>query len=139
MISVDTQNPKSYTTTVPGEMSNTEYPNSVCCKSGYLTIQEHPQHRNYWEEYGSVDGEPVMAMHGGPRAGSHKSFARFFNPGQYRVILFDQRGCGKSTPSAGDDDATAALTNNTTAHLIGDALRLRRELEIYGKKPVFGG
>ena len=80
-----------------------------------------------------------MFMHGGPGAGCHKSFARFFNPDRYRVILFDQRGCGKSTPSAGDDDATAALTDNTTEHLIGDVLRLRQELHIHGKMHVFGG
>ena len=80
-----------------------------------------------------------MFLHGGPGAGCHKSFAHFFNPERYRVILFDQRGCGKSTPSASDDDATAALTDNTTAHLIDDVLRLRRELNIHGKMHVFGG
>ena len=80
-----------------------------------------------------------MFMHGGPGAGCHSSSARFFNPARYRVILFDQRGCGKSTPSAGDDDATAALTDNTTSHLIDDVLQLRRELNIHGKMHVFGG
>ena len=55
-----------------------------------------------------------MFLHGGPGAGCHKFLAHFFNPERYRVILFDQRGCGKSTPSASDDDATAALTDNTT-------------------------
>jgi proline iminopeptidase len=68
-------------------------------------------HRLYWEEYGSEDGEPVMFLLGGPGAGCHKFHAHFFNPARYRVILFDQRGCGKSTPSASDDDATAALTD----------------------------
>ena len=76
---------------------------------------------------------------GGPGAGCHKSFSRFFNPDRYRVILFDQRGCGKSTPSAGDDDATAALTDNTTEHLIGDVLRLQRQLDVHGKMHVLGG
>jgi proline iminopeptidase len=115
------------------------YPNSPCIKSGHLTVQDRPQHRIYWEEYGSKDGEPVMFMHGGPGAGCQKSFARFFNPDRYRVILFDQRGCGKSTPGAGEDDATAALTDNTTEHLIDDVLRLRSELNIHGKMHVFGG
>jgi proline iminopeptidase len=78
-------------------------------------------------------------MHGGPGAGSHSSFARFFDPQRYRVILFDQRGCGKSTPSASDDDATSALTDNTTQHLIDDVLALRDELSINGKMQVFGG
>ena len=80
-----------------------------------------------------------MFLHGGPGAGCQKLSAHFFNPERYRVILFDQRGCGKSTPSAGDDDATAALTDNTTSHLIDDVLHLRRELNIHGKMHVFGG
>lgn len=120
-------------------MSKSVYPNSPCNKSGHLIVQDYPQHRIYWEEYGSGDGEPVMFLHGGPGAGCHKSFARFFNPDRYRVILFDQRGCGKSTPSAGEDDPAAALTDNTTEHLIGDLLRLRRELNVHGKMHVFGG
>src|SRR4051812_41201440 len=120
-------------------MNTCGYPNSLHSKSGHLIVQEDPQHQIYWEEYGSADGEPVMFMQGGPGTGSHKSFARFFNPDRYRVILFDQRGCGKSTPSAGDDDATAALTDNTTAHLIGDVLRLRRGIDIHRKKKIFTG
>lgn len=80
-----------------------------------------------------------MFLHGGPGAGCHNSAARFFNPERYRIILFDQRGCGKSTPSAGDDDATAALADNTTQHLIHDISELRRELNISGKMHVFGG
>jgi proline iminopeptidase len=80
-----------------------------------------------------------MFLHGGPGAGSHSSATRFFNPQRYRIILFDQRGCGKSTPSAGDDDATPALIENTTQHLIRDVLALRRELNISGKMHVFGG
>src|SRR5205823_4137170 len=75
----------------------------------------------------------------GPGAGSHGSSARFFNPQRYRVVLFDQRGCGKSTPSASDDDATQALTDNTTQHLIDDVSALRHELNINGKMHVFGG
>ena len=96
-------------------------------------------HRIYWEEYGTLAGEPVMVMHGGPGAGSHSSSARFFDPQRYRVILFDQRGCGKSTPSASEDDARAALTDNTTKHLIDDVSALRHELSINGKMHLFGG
>jgi proline iminopeptidase len=123
----------------PSDASTNRYPNSPCNKSGHLAVHGNSQHRIYWEEYGSVNGEPVMFMHGGPGAGCHSSSARFFNPERYRVILFDQRGCGKSTPSASDDDATAALTDNTTQHLIQDVLELRRELNIPGKMHVFGG
>src|SRR5258708_5706348 len=120
-------------------MSTNGYPNSPCNKSAHLTVQEHPQHQIYLEEYGSEDGEPVVVMHGGPGADCHKSLARFFNPDRYRVILFDQRGCGKSTPSAGDDDPTAALTDNTTEHLIGDVLRLRRGVNISRQMHPFCG
>src|SRR5436853_7928552 len=80
-----------------------------------------------------------MVMHGGPGAGSHSSATRFFDPQRYRVVLFDQRGCGKSTPSASDDDATPALTDNTTRHLIDDVSALRQELNINGKMHVFRG
>jgi proline iminopeptidase len=108
-------------------------------RSGHLDAPGFSAHRIYWEEYGSLAGEPVIVMHGGPGAGSHSSLARFFDPQRYRVILFDQRGCGKSTPSASDDDATPALTNNTTPHLINDVSALRAELSINGKMHVFGG
>ena len=123
----------------PAQIKIDPYPDTPCNRSDYLAVQKNPQHRIYWEEYGHAGGEPVMVMHGGPGAGSHKYLARFFNPDRYRVILFDQRGCGKSTPSAGDDDATAALTDNTTQHLIGDVLLLRNELGIHGKMHIFGG
>jgi proline iminopeptidase len=104
-----------------------------------LAAAGFPEHRIYWEEYGSLAGEPIIVMHGGPGAGSHVSSAWFFNPQRYRVMLFDQRGCGKSTPSASDDDATPALTDNTTQHLIDDVSALRHELNINGKMHIFGG
>lgn len=123
-----------------GEQPKTGYPNTACRQSAYLTtVQDDPPHRIYWEEYGAADGEPVMFLHGGPGTGCQKSHAHFFNPTRYRIILFDQRGCGKSTPCASDNDSRAALADNTTAHLIGDMLRLRRELAIHGKMHVFGG
>jgi proline iminopeptidase len=108
-------------------------------RSGHLAAPGFSEHQLYWEEYGSPTGEPVVVMHGGPGAGSHSSLARFFDPQRYRVILFDQRGCGKSTPSAGDEDATPALTDNTTQHLIDDVSALRHELGIGGRMHLFGG
>lgn len=118
---------------------NNQPSNPPFIRSGHLAAPGFSEHQIYWEEYGALTGEPVVVMHGGPGAGSHASFARFFDPKRYRVILFDQRGCGKSTPSAGEDDATAALTDNTTRHLIDDVLALRRELNITGRMHIFGG
>ena len=119
--------------------SNNEPANPPFIRSGHLAAPGFSEHRIYWEEYGSLGGEPVIVMHGGPGAGSHGSSVRFFNQQRYRVVLFDQRGCGKSTPSASDDDATPALTDNTTQHLIDDVSALRHELNINGKMHVFGG
>jgi proline iminopeptidase len=118
---------------------NNQPSNPPFIRSGHLAAAGFSEHRIYWEEYGSLAGEPVIVMHGGPGVGSHSSSARFFNPQRYRVVLFDQRGCGKSTPSASDDDATLALTDNTTQHLIEDVSVLRHELKINGKMHVFGG
>jgi proline iminopeptidase len=132
-----------YVDTIPSNAapSNTgpnRPPNPPFIRSGHLSAPGFSEHRIYWEEYGNPAGEPVMVMHGGPGVGSHSSSTRFFDPQRYRVILFDQRGCGKSTPSASEDDATAALTDNTTQHLIDDILALRHELNINGKMHVFG-
>lgn len=80
-----------------------------------------------------------MFVHGGPGGACDPSFARFFNPARYRIILFDQRGCGKSTPSAAAYDATPALSENTVDDLIGDMQKLRAALKIEGKMHVFGG
>jgi proline iminopeptidase len=126
-------------TTAPNDAVVNRPPNPPFIRSGHLTAPGFSDHRIYWEEYGTLAGEPVMVMHGGPGAGSHSSSTRFFDPRRYRVILFDQRGCGKSMPSASEDDARAALTDNTTQHLIDDVSALRHELNINGKMHVFGG
>jgi proline iminopeptidase len=125
--------------TEPSNAGASRPPNPPFIRSGHLDAPGLSEHRIYWEEYGSLGGEPVIVMHGGPGAGSHSSLARFFDPQRYRVVLFDQRGCGKSTPSASEDDATPALTDNTTQHLIDDVSALRQELNINGKMHVFGG
>ena len=83
------------------------------------------------EECGVPDGVPVVFLHGGPGAGTEQYHRRFFNPEKYRVILFDQRGCGKSTPHA-------SLENNTTQHLIADIEYIRKQLKI-DQWIVFGG
>ena len=99
-------------------------------------------HKIYWHEYGTSKGQPVMFFHGGPGGGTKPKQARFFNPRRYRIILFDQRGCGKSKPNAGDKDpaeARAALEHNTTNDLIKDIEVLRKHLRINEPMHVFGG
>lgn len=90
-----------------------------------------PPHRIYWEQSGNSWGLPVVFLHGGPGAGVAPAYRRFFDPAHYRIILFDQRGAGQSTPEAD-------LTDNTTAHLIADIEALRRHLGIE-RWVVFGG
>ena len=67
-------------------------------RSGHLAAPGFSEHRIYWEEYGSLAGEPVFVMHGGPGAGSHGSSARFFNPHRYRVVLFDHAVAARARP-----------------------------------------
>jgi proline iminopeptidase len=88
----------------------------------------------YWEVYGNPAGKPAVCLHGGP--GSPTRWTRFFDASRYRVVLLDQRGCGRSTPSAADP--ATDLSVNTTGHLIGDLERLREHLAI-DRWLVFGG
>ncbi len=88
-------------------------------------------HRLYLEQVGRADGIPVLFLHGGPGAGCEPYHRRFFNPGHYRVVLFDQRGCGRSTPHA-------SLEANTTWDLVDDIETIRQHLGIE-KWLLFGG
>ena len=90
----------------------------------------------YWESCGNPRGKPAVVLHGGPGSGCSPRFRRFFDPSAYRVVLFDQRGCGRSTPHAGAPDAD--LASNNTANLIADIERLRRHLGV-DRWLVFGG
>jgi proline iminopeptidase len=95
----------------------------------YLNVDD--AHEIYVEECGSEDGVPVVFLHGGPGAGCELYHRQLFNPEKYRIILFDQRGCGRSNPHA-------SLENNTTQHLIEDMEKIREELGIQ-KWVVTGG
>ena len=94
-------------------------------------LQVDARHRIYWEEVGNPNGIPVLFLHGGPGAGLSPQHRRFFDPKAYRIILFDQRGAGKSTP-LGD------WRDNTTDLLIEDIERLRVKFEIQ-QWLIFGG
>ena len=88
-------------------------------------------HRLYWEESGSASGVPVVFLHGGPGAGASPVHRQFFDPGHYRIVIFDQRGAGRSTPLGG-------LEANTTPDLVADMERLREHLGIE-RWIIFGG
>jgi proline iminopeptidase len=88
-------------------------------------------HEIYWEESGNPDGKPAVFVHGGPGGGTEGKHRRFWDPNKYRIVLLDQRGCGKSKPHA-------SLVNNTTWDLVADLERIRAHLGIE-KWQVFGG
>ena len=92
--------------------------------------------RLHYEQCGNPDGKPVVFLHGGPGAGVSTWHRRFFDPDRYRIVLFDQRGCGRSLPHVSDPHAD--LRHNTTWHLVADIELLRRNLGI-AKWQVFGG
>lgn len=97
--------------------------------SGMLALG--PVHSMYWEESGRPDGIPVVFLHGGPGAGSTPKHRRFFDPDAYRIIVYDQRGAGRSTP-------LGELRGNTTPDLVADLETLRRHLAV-DRWMVFGG
>lgn len=105
------------------------YPPIEPYRQGWLPVSGG--HRLYWEESGNPAGRPVIFLHGGPGAGCAPLHRRFFDPAHYRIVLFDQRGAGRSVPAA-------MIADNTTSDLIGDIETLRRHLKIE-RWLVFGG
>jgi proline iminopeptidase len=101
---------------------NAGFPPTEPYESGLLDVGDG--HRVYWECCGNRDGRAALFLHGGPGSGCTPWHQTFFDPALYRVVLFDQRGAGRSRPLASDPDAD--LSTNTTAHLIGDIEALRR-------------
>ena len=104
------------------------YPAIEPFDSGYI---KKGIHEIYFEQCGNPNGKPAIFLHGGPGGGAGKLARRFFNPKKYRIILFDQRGCGKSKPHT-------CLDKNTTWHLVDDIESIRQYLNIE-KWLVFGG
>lgn len=105
------------------------YPPIEPYETGMLAVDD--RHRLYWEQSGDPDGAPVVFLHGGPGAGASPDYRRFFDPAHYRIVIFDQRGAGRSRPLG----ETAA---NTTPDLVADIERLRAHLGIE-RWIVFGG
>jgi proline iminopeptidase len=107
----------------------TLYPESEPYDHGMLDVGDG--HRVYWELCGNPQGKPVVFLHGGPGGGCAPTHRRLFDPDKYRILLFDQRGCGRSIPYA-------SLEANTTWHLVADIERLRAMLGVE-RWMVFGG
>ena len=110
-------------------MRRTLYPAIEPRRSGFLRVSD--THELYFEESGNPLGKPVVFLHGGPGGGTDPKMRTFFDPARYRIVLFDQRGCGRSRPHA-------SLTDNTTWHLVADMEKLRQHLAIE-RWQVFGG
>jgi proline iminopeptidase len=108
----------------------TLYPEFEPYETGMLDVGDG--HSLYWELSGNPDGKPAVFLHGGPGGGSSPKHRRQFNPDKYKILVFDQRGAGKSTPFAG-------LEANTTWHLVEDIEKLRTEVAEVEKWLVFGG
>ncbi len=105
------------------------YPEIEPFDTGALEVSD--RHTLYYEQCGNPEGKPVVFVHGGPGGGCDAKCRRFFDPEAYRIVLFDQRGCGRSTPNA-------ELTDNTTWDSVADIERLREKLGIE-RWQVFGG
>src|SRR5271154_3041178 len=105
------------------------YPSQTPYKTHRLRVSE--LHDLYVEESGNPEGKPVVFVHGGPGGGTEPKQRRFFDPRAYRIVLFDQRGCGQSRPHA-------ELRENTTWDLVADMERLRAHLGVE-RWQVFGG
>lgn len=106
------------------------YPAIEPYEHGYLDTGDG--HQVYWELCGNPKGKPIVFLHGGPGAGCNPHHRQLFNPELYHILLFDQRGCGRSKP-------IASIENNSTQHLIADMERLRTEVLKTEQWVVFGG
>jgi proline iminopeptidase len=106
------------------------YPPLEPYESGELIVGDGQ--RVYWEQSGNPDGKPVVFLHGGPGGGSDVEHRSQFNPQRYKILIFDQRGCGRSKPFGG-------LEANTTWHLVDDIEKLRTQVAKVEKWMVFGG
>lgn len=110
------------------------YPELTAYASAFIdvpAIEESPAHQVYYECCGNPDGLPVIYLHGGPGSACRPNHRRYFDPDKYHIILFDQRGCGRSLP-------LGELNRNTTHDLISDMESIRQQLKIE-KWVVFGG
>jgi proline iminopeptidase len=122
-------NPSRATLSDPGAPKRRLYPSIEPFARGHLEVGDG--HALYWERSGKRGGKPVVFLHGGPGGGSDAKHRRFFDPSHYDIVVFDQRGCGRSTPHA-------SLHENTTWKLVDDIERLRESFG-FERWQIFGG
>lgn len=122
------QNPVKYPTTLYDEIEPYNH--------GYIDVGDG--HELYYEECGNPDGIPSIFLHGGPGAGCDARSRRFFDPSAYRIVVFDQRGSGRSKPNA-SDDLEKSLVENNTQKLVADIEVIREVLKIEKFGVVLGG
>ncbi|GAA3896798.1 prolyl aminopeptidase [Sphingomonas limnosediminicola] len=115
---------------MPATTRRSLYPEIEPYETGFLDVGDG--HKLYWELTGNPNGKPAVMLHGGPGGGSSPDHRRQWNPDKYKILVFDQRGCGKSTPYA-------SLENNTTWDLVDDIEKLRTQVSKVEKWQVFGG
>jgi proline iminopeptidase len=124
----------SFPSSSPARGSGERYAAIEPFATGLLEVDDGQ--RLFWETCGNPEGVPALVLHGGPGSGCGPGLRRFFDPMAYRVVLFDQRGCGRSVPPAGDP--AVSLDTNTTEHQLADIERLREHLGIE-RWLLFGG
>eukprot|EP00578_Thalassiosira_sp_NH16_P016889 CAMPEP_0181120470 /NCGR_PEP_ID=MMETSP1071-20121207/24175_1 /TAXON_ID=35127 /ORGANISM="Thalassiosira sp., Strain NH16" /LENGTH=369 /DNA_ID=CAMNT_0023205131 /DNA_START=173 /DNA_END=1282 /DNA_ORIENTATION=+ len=128
----DTANQVANPVTYP----RTLYPEIECYQSGHLDVGDG--HKLYYDVSGNPSGIPAIFLHGGPGGGISPRVRRFFNPEKYMIVIFDQRGSGKSIPNA-CDDLEGSLVAQTTQKLVSDIDALRNHLEVDKWGVVLGG
>jgi proline iminopeptidase len=120
----------------PAKFPRSLYPEIEPHDSGLLDVGDG--HRIFYDVSGNPDGVPAVFLHGGPGGGCSPRSRRFFDPAFYRIVIFDQRGAGKSIPNA-SDDLEASLIENNTPKLVADIERLRQHLGVDCWGLVLGG
>lgn len=126
---LDTKHNKNNALTGRRDLSLDLFPELSPYSSGFISVDD--THNLYWEQSGNPEGVPIVFLHGGPGAGASPTHRRFFDPNHYRIIIFDQRGAGRSQP-------VGSLKNNTAKHLVRDTEMLRIHLGV-DRWHVFGG
>ena len=124
------------TPAIPYDPAKAIIPGDAKSPGRYIEVSDG--HKLYAQEFGNPNGEPIIFLHGGPGARCSTDDTRYFDPQRYRIILFDQRGCGFSNPTT-TSDPVAAMKGNDTAHIVEDINAVRKAFGVRGKMHLEGG